>query len=1025
MPTNRTIKKDALTPTALIAGGAGFIGSNLAETLLLKECRVVVLDSFKTGQKNYIENLLQNPKFALFDADINNGIPEEIESVDYVIHLAGLEEYLYNSDNANLDVLLTNSLGTRHLLELAQKSEAAFLLASSVDIYQGLISPVNIDNYFGSSVKDEKKYSLIEAKRFAEALVWEYFNKNNTNVRITRLPEIYGPRMNLESGGNLGKYINDLINGNGLVVYGDGVENEYYLYITDAVAGIIKALFNKNTKGNIYTLVDNEPHTTLEIVYMLKSLADKEVKIGFKNAPNDTPLIQPKIPESNNLGDLNWEPKTPLKEGTIKTLKYLGYETNQHNFKPTKILDEKRKEQRAEALGQVSSIAGEALNTPHIANTAPSYIHKVKSSNGLKFPSIPKLPHFGIPHPGSHLLSKKAFLLATVVLLSFILVFVAIPVVQTWQYTKSGLLNVQKVPDYIFKLDATKSQEESNKAFINFTNAQNALNKLHWLMYVIGKNNLYESSIRLLGSLKQFSKASYSASKAAVPFASTWDVIRPNTQTTFSDEAFNKSKLNLTSAKNSLQLAQAELKNVNPDNFPKKYADQILQYKKLTDRSNDAMELATSLNAAMPDLLGIDQPKKYLIVFQNPNEIRATGGFIGSYGLLELDKGKITNLYIDDIYNPDGQIDLRNISKTPPKPIKDFLKETKLHIRNANWDPDFTKSAKTIEELYTDVTGEKLSGVIGIDLYMAQYLLKVTGPIFLTAYNEEITSDNVYEKSQFHSEFNYVEGSTQKRQFLSVLGGKLLEKVFATPKDKMPNLLTELYTSFKERHFLIYLENNVFAATLEKEGWDGGLVQTSGDYLNVVNSNLGGTKANYYVKNTMDYKVSAKTRDGLLRGELTLTYKHTGQSDAWPGGSYTDYVRVLTHAGSKLTGTKLTYTKADGTSQTTDILEKMLIAKIDDYNSFETSFKLEPKDTVILKVEYDVPTNLSLTADNKYYSLYWQKQPGTQDDGISFSFSPPLGLKIAQTNINGTYTGDVLEYHGLLNTDQQMYLKLD
>ena len=1006
MPANQTIKKDALIPTALIAGGAGFIGSNLAETLLLKECRVVVLDNFKTGKKNYVENLLQNPKFALFDADINNGIPEEIESVDYVIHLAGLEEYLYNSNNVNLDVLLTNSLGTRHLLELAQKSEASFLLASSVDIYQGLISPVNIDNYFGSTVKDEKRYSLIEAKRFAEALVWEYFNKSSTNVRIARLPEIYGPRMNLESGGNLGKYLNDLINGNEFVVYGDGVENEYYLYITDAVAGIIKALFNKNTKGNIYTLIDNEPHATLEIVYMLKSLANREVKVSFKNASDNSPLIQPKIPESNNLGDLNWEPRTPLKEGVLKTLKYLGYEINQHNFKPTKILEDKRKEQQAEMAGQINSIASDKVNA------SPSYIHKVKRSDGLKLPNF-------------DLLSKRIFLLITVVLLSFILVFITMPAVQAWQYTKNGLLHIQKVPDYISKLNTDKSREDSNQAFINFAKAQNAFNQLHWIMYLVGKNNLYESTIRLLGSLKQFSKASYSVSKAAVPFASTWDVIRPNTQTTFSDEAFNKSKLDLSSAKNSLQLAQAELKNINPDEFSKKQADQILAYKKLTDRSNDIMELATSLNAAMPNLLGIDQPKKYLIIFQNPNEIRATGGFIGSYGLLELDKGKITNLYIDDIYNPDGQIDLRNISKTPPTPIKDFLKESKLHIRNANWDPDFTKSAKTIEELYTSVTGEKLSGVIGIDLYMAQYLLKVTGPIFLTAYNEEITADNVYEKAQFRSEFNYVEGSSQKRQFLSILGGKLLEKVFATPKDKIPNLLAEVYKSFKERHFLIYLENNTFAATLEKERWDGGLVQTSGDYLSVVNSNLGGTKANYYVKNTMDYKVSSKTRDGLLRGELSLTYKHTGQSNAWPGGSYTDYVRVLTQTGSKLTGAKLIYTKADGTSQTTDIPEKMVVAKTGNYNSFETDFKLEPKDTIILKVEYDVPTNLSLTTDNKYYSFYWQKQPGTQDDNISFSFAPPLGLKITQTNLNETYTNDSFDYRDLLNTDKQIYLKLD
>src|SRR3989338_7625486 len=111
MPVQKqVIQKTALAPTVLIAGGAGFIGSHLAETLLLKDARVIVLDNFKTGKHNYVDHLLTNPKFALFDVDISKGLPDEIGSVDYVFHLAGLESYIFSKSDVNLDALLTNAL---------------------------------------------------------------------------------------------------------------------------------------------------------------------------------------------------------------------------------------------------------------------------------------------------------------------------------------------------------------------------------------------------------------------------------------------------------------------------------------------------------------------------------------------------------------------------------------------------------------------------------------------------------------------------------------------------------------------------------------------------------------------------------------------------------------------------------------------------------------------------------------------------------------------------------------------------
>ena len=116
----QVIKKSALSPTVLIAGGAGFIGSHLSQALLQRDARVIVLDNFKTGKDVYISSFLENPKFAVFDTDINEGLPKNIHSVDYIIHLAGVESYLYSRDAVSLDSLLTNALGTKNLLDLAR-----------------------------------------------------------------------------------------------------------------------------------------------------------------------------------------------------------------------------------------------------------------------------------------------------------------------------------------------------------------------------------------------------------------------------------------------------------------------------------------------------------------------------------------------------------------------------------------------------------------------------------------------------------------------------------------------------------------------------------------------------------------------------------------------------------------------------------------------------------------------------------------------------------------------------------------
>jgi hypothetical protein len=216
------------------------------------------------------------------------------------------------------------------------------------------------------------------------------------------------------------------------------------------------------------------------------------------------------------------------------------------------------------------------------------------------------------------------------------------------------------------------------------------------------------------------------------------------------------------------------------------------------------------------------------------------------------------------------------------------------------------------------------------------------------------------------------------------------------------------------------LTNNAVDKLLKEKRWDGGLVDTSGDYLFVVNANLGGTKANYYVKNKMTYEVSSLTRDGLLRANLYLDYKHTADNNAWPGGPYTDYVRAVTQNGSKLTGAKISY---NGGIES-DIYSEILISKEGVYNSFETSFKINPGESVRIILSYDLPVNLSITKDQNQYNLFWQKQAGTGFDDYAFSFAPPFGTIVEAKSSFLKETDKMLEDKGIFQKDLSLSVLL-
>jgi len=1033
MPKQQVISKSPLVPTVLVSGGAGFIGSHLAEHLLLNKARVIVLDNFNTGKKIHVKHLLNEPNFALYDVDINEGIPSDIQSVDYIFHLAGLEEYFYSKDFLNLEALFTNSLGTKNLLDLARKSSAKFLLASTIDVYRMNTPQSDISLYFGKTINEENKFSLLEAKRFAEAMVWEYHEKYNLDARIVRLPEVYGPRMDLSSSGFLGGYIKNVLDGVSIDIYGEGVEKEYYLYISDVISGLVKAQFSENTSGKIFSLVPESPISSLEAAYLVRSVADSKLSIQFKKGISGLG-DELSVPDNSGAKEIGWKPKVSMKDGIMKTLESFNYSPNTNAFKPAKYL-EKQSGNKIVLPETISSLQGIKITPRPGGDLSEEAFHKKEESPGSPKPSAEKkrfiLSGLFKKHPkgvkaksgkktiGSFGNKVKADIgygwSVLAVILAALIVFIGIPSASIYFNVKNGLSSLENSKESVLLVDSEGLSSETGSAYKDFRNSLASLRRLKWLFSLMGKNKEYVSYEKLLSSVMLFSKAANFGAESMKPLESLLNSIRPDSPSTIDASLFEEAKSGIRSANDYLKMAEADILEVDESVVPERYGNYMKGFKKLLPDVQKAVDSVSVVISGLPELLGTDGEKKYVVWFQNSNEIRPTGGFIGSYAVVSVESGKIKDIFIDDIYNPDGQVDIRNIQSIPPEPIRKFLGEDVLYLRNSNWDPDFTKSAKTFDDIYFKITGQTIDGYIAVDLNFVESLLKVTGPVFLASYNEDISAENIDERAQYYSGFDYKEGSTDKKSFLTNLGGKLLERIFSLKKEDFSKLIEELIDSLNQRHIQVYFSDNQINTLLKERRWDGSLVDTNGDYLFVVDANLGGNKSNYFVDKCMTYEINSMTRDGLLRASLYIDYKNNAESDAWPGGSYTDYVRVLTQNGSKLTGAKTIFNN----SNEEDIFDKVLTSKVGKYTSFEIDFKLPPKSSVRLVFNYDLPVDLSLTKDDGMYSLFWQKQAGTSDDAFSFKFTPPFGSVVEKISDGLNFSEGSFVAEGILTKDTE------
>lgn len=305
--------------TALVTGGAGFIGSHLCESLIKKSLKVICIDNLGTGKLSNLHAIISNRNFKFFRYDVVKPLRIK-EKINYIFHLASYASPPYYQKYA-IETLMTNSIGTYNILEIARKHKAKFLFASTSEVYGDPKVHPQKEDYWGNVNPIGIRSCYDEAKRFAEALTMEYSRKYNLDVRIIRIFNTYGPRLQKDDGRVISNFIYQALHNLPLTIYGGGIQTRSFCYVSDMVCGILKAMFTQKSKNQIINLGNPSEITIKQVAFIIKKLTGAKSKVVYKSLPQDDPIRRkPDITKAKKI--LNWEPKIKLKEGLIKTIQW-------------------------------------------------------------------------------------------------------------------------------------------------------------------------------------------------------------------------------------------------------------------------------------------------------------------------------------------------------------------------------------------------------------------------------------------------------------------------------------------------------------------------------------------------------------------------------------------------------------------------------------------------------------------------------------------------------------------------------
>ncbi len=987
------------TPIAFVVGVAGFLGSFVAEKLLDKGIQVIGIDDLSTGKLENLETLTKNKHFHFLNTSISEPLfasntlaALSLHRLDYAFFLADVEEI------KSRELLET---GLLNFLYFVQKHSVTHdikkdKVKKTLDRVQGKITKIVLASsillYNDQLGEKEKKL------REAEVLFARFCKEEKLNARVVRMTTLFGPRMHFRENDPLVSIIHATAKGS---LEENSIGMNFVtqaVYVEDAAELLVKSVLVGATTNKIYDCLRPHPVYISELKQLLMNPIWFEEK-GFR--PTKLPeWLSPNL--AKTIHELSWHPVTNFHDALQKTIMYF----NAHE------VVEKYVEKKS-TLGRLSNWSfNNPLFAPEEEKQEPVKIaseETVDEGSDEEYEVVQK--------PVS--LWKLRFQFALIS--GLIIVGLVIPVFQlAW-----GALSIR---NNLSESSIAIERGDFDEAFRRVKLAGEGIGearKLASSLAIVERLGLFE---RQIGDVDQVldiidegvEGMNHAVSGTQALFETTKFIAGDNAETGDPKVLYEKAQIELTEAQKKLQSVQTALADDKVSrSLPSFLAARVEDMQLRVVGYSELVEKARAASFLLPSVTAIDGKKSYLILLQNNLELRAGGGFIGSYAKITFEKGKVVDVKVDDVYALDGG--LADVIE-PPVELKNDLNQTRWYLRDSNTEPDFPTSAKQAELFYKRSTGEVVSGVIAVNLSASAKLVDAVGGVDLPEYGESVNGSNLFEKTVTRAEAGFFPGSQAKKNYLTALQTQLFNKMFYLSKQNWPAIIRAVGESLEQKQMMVYLADPALFSYALSENWGGlmprGSAPTEGvtqDFLGLVEANMGANKANYF----LDRKLKLETtiaKEGEIVEKLTVSYKNTSPANVFPGGTYKNRFKLYLPLGTKLV--KFNYGEADLTSR---------VASFTDYGRTGYSVLLEllPGEQRNVVIEYALNTPLSFKDGKAVYRLDVIKQSGMMADKFEWKLSYPLNMYIVNNSGNSVKETQQEIFSTDLSTDRAFQLTFE
>jgi nucleoside-diphosphate-sugar epimerase len=968
MAKGKNIKVKPQVPLSVIIHGGDYLGFLLAQTLLDQGSQVVIIDKFTSKTKQYTNQLKKDGDITFINFKSAKDVLEDLERIDYLYY--NLNNKLVNNPSFESKDFLTETDNLNLALKSSQKFKAKVALLTSLRLNRELANRVNNEN-----LSQPTPYSNIELQKYCENLAAEFRDQTKSNLRIIRLGTVLGKSVEEVSDPELHKLFSDSVNENQIEIVGEGLDIHNVIEESDAVYGILKLTFSDKTKGEVISLANRNDYTTLSIAYKLLELNVSAQSIKFVTDQNAQLVLQDLYVPAPNASKYGWKQQASLENMLVDQI-HTYYESNNKKWD----MPEKPKISKRNKSVEVTTKKGELINK--LKNLFKKGGDK-KFFEKINYKKISMFTAIGV-----------VSILAIYFLLSPL---IGMTIGGAIIYTNSKQLKENVVNYNLDKADVNLDKIDNHLGKIK----QNT-ERIDWVFDLFNKNLLSAEIDKIFLGLNYAIDSGDSLLQGLEPLvmyikdfepAINFEDGIPNSTREYREylDSIEEYSYLTSDGAYKLKLADEIISTVTVQYFPKFTQDYILELKSLVSQGSRSVASINSVVEFLPDVLGNSERKRFLILLQNEGEIRSTGGWISSYAIVGLEGGQIRELFVDDIYNADGTLQVQNKRFTPPTSLVNALETTDYSFSLVNWNPDLYNVLLESESFVSALgKGTDLDGLITIDISFIQKLLDQWGGIEVPGESELITSENIYSKI-FEMHEDFTPGSDRKATFLANLANETVTKLLSSNFSAYQSIVSVFAESLDEKHLQAVFKNSDATRFFNEHNWDG---QLDSKYVSApiaIDWNWGGNKANLYIKRNHSLNIQVDETEITYTYEINVVNEST--SNTYPQGDYINYIRIYIPNGSKLLN-----------------INGLENNEYDIYNEsgFEVVggwFNTPATESNTLTLRYRVTKSalgtyfpLNIQNDNVFFDLNIFKQPGTKKESYVLSIDYPEGWNVIESN---------------------------